>query len=173
MIFKEVAMIYRFTGSYHVHECTRTFDEVVRILEAAVGSVENQVFGHEVMEAKTPSDFKARMHKHESTSGFMRFHTIDHGAWMAALGGGRNARMYTIGNPLIADTMIKHDMGVGLNVPVRIAVYEEPSTGKVHVTYNLPSSLMSALGNEDVAKAASALDMKLIKLAEEASGTKA
>jgi uncharacterized protein (DUF302 family) len=166
-------MIHRFIGSYHVHECARTFDEVVRILEAATGSVENQVFGHEVMAATSPSDFKERMHTHESTSGFMRFHTIDHGAWMAELGSGRNAKMYTIGNPLIAETMIKHDMGVGLNVPVRIAVYEEPSTGKVYVSYNLPSSLMSALDNEDVTNAARALDMKLIKLAEEASGTKA
>jgi Domain of unknown function DUF302 len=85
----------------------------------------------------SPSDFEARMHTHEGTSGFMRFHTIDHGAWLAALGSSGKARMYTIGNPLIARTMIKHDLGVGLNVPVRIAVYEEPSSGKVRVTYNL------------------------------------
>lgn len=69
------------------------------------------------------------MRTYESTSGFMRFHTIDHGAWLATLGSSGQARMYTIGNPLIARTMIKHDLGVGLNVPVRIAVYQEPSSG--------------------------------------------
>ncbi len=166
-------MIQKFTGRYQVHESNRSFADVVAVLEAAVGSVENETFADEVSEARDPSDFEARMHKHESTSGFMRFHTIDHGAWLAALGSSGKARMYTIGNPLIARTMIKHDLGVGLNVPVRIAVYEEPSSGKVRVAYDLPSSLMSALENSDVNEAARALDAKLIALAEKVSGANA
>jgi uncharacterized protein (DUF302 family) len=166
-------MIQQFTGWYQVHESNRSFADVVAALEAAVGSVENEAFADEVSEARGPSDFEARMHKYESTSGFMRFHTIDHGTWLAALGSSGKARMYTIGNPLIARTMIKHDLGVGLNVPVRIAVYEEPSSGKVRVAYNLPSSLMSALENNDVSEAAQALDAKLIALAEKVSGAKA
>ena len=166
-------MIKEFSGQYHVHESNRSFADVVAALEAAVGSVENEAFDHELSEVRDPSDFEARMHTHESTSGFMRFHTIDHGAWLAALGSRGNAKMYTIGNPLIARTMIKYNLGVGLNVPVRIAVYEEPSTGKVYVTYNLPSSLMSVLHDKDVGEAARALDAKLIALAEKASGSKA
>jgi uncharacterized protein (DUF302 family) len=166
-------MIQKFTGWYQVHDSNRSFADVVAALEAAVGSVENEAFADEVSEARDPSGFEARMHKHESTSGFMRFHTIDHGAWLAALGNSAKARMYTIGNPLIARTMIKHDLGVGLNVPVRIAVYQEPSSGKVRVAYNLPSSLMSALENNDVSEAAQALDAKLIALAEKVSGAKA
>jgi uncharacterized protein (DUF302 family) len=166
-------MIQQFTGWYQVHESNRSFADVVAALEAAVGSVENEAFADEVSEARDPSDFEARMHQHESTSGFMRFHTIDHGAWLAALGSSGKARMYTIGNPLIARTMIKYDLGVGLNVPVRIAVYEEPSSGKVRVAYNLPSSLISALENNNVTEAAQALDAKLIALAEKVSGAKA
>ena len=138
-----------------------------------MGSVENEAFADELSDSRAPSDFEARMHKHESTSGFMRFHTIDHGAWLAALGSSGKARMYTIGNPLIARTMIKHDLGAGLNVPVRIAVYEEPSSGRVRVAYDLPSSLMSALDDKDVSDAAQALDAKLIALAEKVSGAKA
>jgi len=104
----------------------RSFAEVVAALEAAVGSVECEVFDHELSEARDPSDFEARMRTHESTSSVMRFHTIDHGAWLATLGSSGQARMYTIGNPLIARTMIKHDLGVGLNVPVRIAGVMSP-----------------------------------------------
>jgi uncharacterized protein (DUF302 family) len=166
-------MIKEFVGRIHVHASSRPFADVVATLEAAVGSVECEVFDHELSEARDPSDFVARMHAYESSSGFMRFHTIDHGAWLAALGYSGKARMYTIGNPLIARTMITHDLGVGLNVPVRIEVYQEPSSGKVHVSYNLPSSLMSALGNKDVSEAAHALDAKLVELAEKASEAKA
>jgi uncharacterized protein (DUF302 family) len=165
-------MVKEFTGRCYVHVSSRSYADVVAALEAAVGSVENEVFDHEVSEACTPSDFEARMHAHENTSGFMRFHTIDHGAWLAALGSSGKARMYTIGNPLIARTMMKYDLGVGLNVPVRIAIYEEPSTKKVLVSYNLPSSLMSVLDDKDVSAAAQALDAKLIALAEKVSGAK-
>jgi uncharacterized protein (DUF302 family) len=172
-LLKEIVMIRKFTGSYQVHESNRSFADVVAALEAAVGSVENEAFAEEVSKTRDPSDFEARMHKHESTSGFMRFHTIDHGAWLAALGSSGKARMYTIGNPLIARTMIKHNLDVGLNVPVRIAICEEPSSGEVRVAYNLPSSLISALQDNDVSEAAHALDAKLIALAEKVSGAKA
>jgi len=44
----------------------------------------------------------------------MRFLTVDHGAWMARVGLKAKARMYTIGNPLIARTMLetRHCRGI-------------------------------------------------------------
>src|SRR5215467_4236362 len=68
---KEIVMFKEFTGRYHVHESSRSFADVVAALEAAVGSVENETFDHELSEARDPSDFEERMHRHESTSGFM------------------------------------------------------------------------------------------------------
>jgi hypothetical protein len=43
---------------------------------------------------------------------------------LARIGLDAKARMYTIGNPLIARTMIQHDLGVGLNVPIRLMIFE-------------------------------------------------
>jgi uncharacterized protein (DUF302 family) len=166
-------MIREFTGRYQVHETARSFGEVTTALENAFGSVENEIFRNEVSQSKDPADFENRMRSYEKTSGFMCFHTIDHGEWLAALGSTGRAKMYTIGNPLIARTMIKYDLGVGLNVPVRVAVHEDPATKRVQVSYNLPSSLMSALANDDVSKAAKNLDAQLIALAEQATGVAA
>jgi uncharacterized protein (DUF302 family) len=166
-------MIHEFAGRYQVHETSRSFSEVTAALEDAFGSVENEVFRDEVSQSKDPADFENRMRSYEKTSGFMCFHTIDHGEWLAALGSKGRTKMYTIGNPLIARTMIKYDLGVGLNVPVRVAVHEDPATKKVRVSYNLPSSLMSALANDDVSRAAKNLDAKLIALAEKVTGVAA
>jgi Domain of unknown function DUF302 len=44
----------------------------------------------------------------------MRFLTVDHGAWLARIGLNAKARMYTIGNPLIARTILEHDIVTGL-----------------------------------------------------------
>ena len=105
----------------------------------------------------------------------MRFSTIDHGAWLSTLGigAGTKAKLYTIGNPLIARTMIVHDLGVGLNVPVRVLIYEDRSSGTARLAYDLPSSLMSGLRNPDVDAAARDLDAKLVALAEVATGSSA
>ena len=70
---------------------------------------------------------------------------------------------------MIAITMIKHDIRVGLNVPVRIYIYEG-ADGRTRVAYDLPSTLMSGLDGADVAEAARKLDAKLIAVAETISG---
>jgi uncharacterized protein (DUF302 family) len=46
-------------------------------------------------------------------------------------------RSYIIGKPLIAQTMITHDPGVGLNVPIRVVIYQTTS-GEARMAYDLP-----------------------------------
>ena len=166
-------MIDEFTVRHHEHISARSFDEVIATFEAAVGSVEDGGIEDDAEATRSPSDFAARIRSREGPSGFMRFLTIDHGAWLARNGLIAKARMYTIGNPLIAWTMIKHDLGAGLNVPIRLMIYEEPGSRTVRLAYDLPSSLMSRLSDEEVAAAARKLDAKLGALAELATGAPA
>jgi uncharacterized protein (DUF302 family) len=101
----------------------------------------------------------------------MRFQTLDHGAWSALYGDPFKARLYILGNPLIARTMMQYDLRVGLNVPVRLLIYET-AAGEVRLGYDLPSSMMSRLVNADVTAAARKLDAKLAALAERVTGAK-
>ena len=57
--------------------------------------------------------------------------------------------------------MLRHDVGAGLNVPVRIFIYQHQD-GNTRVAYDLPSTLMSNLKGDPVAEAASKLDAKLV-----------
>jgi uncharacterized protein (DUF302 family) len=166
-------MITQISVVHHEHISERTFGEVVTLFEGAVGSVEDHGFEAVVEAAETSSDFEARVRSREGTSGFMRFLTVDHGAWLAHIGTDGKARMYTIGNPLIARTMLTHDIAAGLNVPVRLMIYEHTQSGTVRLAYDLPSSLMSGLHNEEVTAAAKKLDAKLSALAELATGASA
>ena len=159
-----------FTVHHNEHVSSRPFEEVVNAFESAVGSVEDAGFSALLAETKNADEFEASIHSREGSSGFMRFLTVDHGAWLARIGLNAKARMYTIGNPLIARTMLEHDIAAGLNVPVRLMIYEEPVSRTIRLTYDLPSSLMSGLQNEKVAAAAKKLDAKLIALAVHATG---
>jgi uncharacterized protein (DUF302 family) len=160
---------------HHIeHISSHTFDQVVADFEALVGHVEDGAFHRLAATANNQEDFKRGVHEHEGKSGFMQFLLVDHGAWLPHVGiNGKKARMYTIGNPLIAETMLKHDLRVGLNVPVRLLIYENSTDGTVRLAYDLPSSLMSRLKNEDVTTAARKLDAKLQDLCERATGVSA
>jgi len=162
-----------FTVHHNEHVSSRSFDEVVSAFESAMGSVEDTRFPTLLASTKSAEEFETGVRSREGTSGFMRFLTVDHGAWMARIGLNPKARMYTIGNPLIARTMLEHDIAAGLNVPVRLIIYEDAASRTTRLAYDLPSSLMSGLKNKKVTVAAKKLDAKLIALAIHATGADA
>ncbi len=172
--FKEqAAVIDSFTVQQCAHVSQRSFKDVVAAFEAELGSVEDPaVMPREVAAATSQADFEARIGAYEGRSGFMRFLTNDHGDWLSRVGVQAKIRSYIIGNPLIAQTMITHDPGVGLNVPIRVLIYQTPSD-EVRLAYDLPSSQMSRLNNDDVSAAAIKLDAKLRSLAVLATGVAA
>jgi uncharacterized protein (DUF302 family) len=161
------------TVHHNEHVSSRSFEEVIRAFESAVDSVEDTGFPALLASTKSAREFESRVKSREGVSGFMRFLTVDHGAWLARIGLNAKARMYTIGNPLIARTMLEHDIAAGLNVPVRLIIYEDAVNRRTRLAYDLPSSLMSGLQNEKVTPAAKKLDAKLIALAVHATGVEA
>jgi uncharacterized protein (DUF302 family) len=166
-------MIDSFTVQHCEHVSPRSFEAVAAAFEAELGSVEDPaIIPREVAAATNRADFAARISAYEGRSGFMRFLTNDHGAWMSRVGVEAKIRSYIIGNPLIAQTMITHDPAVGLNVPIRVVIYQTAS-GEARLAYDLPSSLMSRLHNDDVSAAALKLDAKLRALAVLATGATA
>lgn len=148
----------------------RGFDAVVAAFEAAVGPGDGQTFQSIVEHTTSLDNFTSRIRATEGASGFILFLKVEHGPWMARVGMGGRATMYTIGNPLIAETMIRHNIEVGLNVPVRVLIYENPTTKAGRIGYDLPSSLMARLRNEQVTAAAKLLDDKLAALARHCTG---
>jgi uncharacterized protein (DUF302 family) len=162
-----------FTVHHNEHVSSRSFEQVVSAFESAVGSIEDTGFPALLASTKSVEEFQASVQSRAGSSGFMRFLTVDHGAWMARVGLNAKARMYTIGNPLIARTMLEHGIAAGLNVPVRLIIYEDAANRTTRLAYDLPSSLMSGLKNKKVTVAAKKLDAKLIALAIHATSAEA
>ncbi|NYH25969.1 DUF302 domain-containing protein [Paraburkholderia bryophila] len=149
---------------------TRPFDDVIHAFESQVGSLEETDWQQVVSDSSDKGAFEQRINESLGSSGFTRFLTVDHGKWMALQGHPSKFVMYTIGNPFIAITMLRHDVEAGLDVPVRIAIYEHHS-GDTRFTYNIPSSLLSGINNPSLHEAALKLDSKLMALAESVTGS--
>jgi uncharacterized protein (DUF302 family) len=161
-------MIRSIAVEHYEHVSDRSFESVVAALKAATGSVE-EGFAQVTNQATNSEEFEAIFRAREGSSGFMRFDTFDHGKWLQLIGQTAKAVMVILGNPLIARTMLQHDIRAGLNVPVRLLIYEH-TDGSTRVAYDLPSSLMSGLENADVTAAATKLDEKLVALAKAITG---
>ena len=158
----------RFEVEHIEYVTDRTVDEVAYALESATGDVTNGRYEREIASAKDKGDFEVRARAFEADSGFMRFLALDFGGFLSLMGPPTKVRQYTIGNPLIAFTMLKYDVQAALDVPVRLIIYQGKD-GRTRIGYDRPSSLMSRIGDADLMVAARKLDEKLAALVERAA----
>ena len=165
-------MINRYTVENREHVSEKSYEEMVAAFETAVGDAEH----HEVIDALDAAENAAQWQRAVTAmfgpAGFVRVFSIDHGRWMSFYGAKVKAKKYVYGNPLVAETMLAHDLRAGLQVPLSIMIRED-ADGHARVSYDLPSSVMSFLDSPELAKAARALDAKLTAFVEELTGASA
>ena len=150
-------------------ESTRSFDEVLLNLQKLVGTTEHM----DVLQGLSESNrehYEKVVQSQLGESGFMLFLSIDHGEWLPVFGIQRKVVRWIFGNPLIAITMLRHDITAGLFAPVELLLFENESGGGSTVVYDLPSSLMVIERNPALLAAAEVLDRKVQTLVSRVTG---
>ncbi|GAY13842.1 DUF302 domain-containing protein [Mycobacterium sp. shizuoka-1] len=154
----------RFAGVRVHYQSTKTPADLLAALLADIG--EQPVPITEIGTACGDWDsYREEVEKYVGPSGFMLFALLDHGGWIGKAGIGRSVIRVILGNPLIAITMLRHDVTAGLFVPVELLIVDTEDGGS-SLTYVRPSSLMLTEPNPGLQTAAEALDDKLAALAE-------
>ena len=101
----------------------------------------------------------------------MLFSEFDHGAWINKFGIHRRVLRWILGNPLIAITMLRHDIVAGLLLPFEILLTDRLAESGSTVSYVRPSSVIAVEENPPLLAAAQALDSKLQTLITRATNT--
>ncbi|OBI10770.1 hypothetical protein A5714_17505 [Mycobacterium sp. E2462] len=157
----------RFDGVRVRYDSAKSYDQLVSALLDEIGH--RPVPINEFARTRDSwESFEQEVEPHVSPSGFMLFGTFDHGAWITKAGIDRKVLRVVLGNPLIAITMLRHDVKAGLFAPVEVVIVDEGEGSSL--TYVKPSSLMVVEPNADLRSAAEALDAKLAALAEQVTG---
>lgn len=144
-------------------DSNKSYDELVGALFADVG--DKPVPIEDLVPALGSWDsLQAEVESRVGPSGFMLFGLFDHGAWIKKAGIDRKVLRAIIGNPLIAITMLRHDVAAGLFAPVELLLVQHDD-GHGSLIYVKPSSLMVIESNPPLLAAAQQLDAKLYALA--------
>ena len=158
----------RFDGVRVRYDSSKSFDALVAALLADIG--EQPVSIDEIGKTSTSWDsYEQKVQSYVGPSGFMLFALFNHGGWIAKAGINRKVLRVILGNPLIAITMLRHDVTAGLFAPVEVLLADGPD-GHSSFTYVKPSSLMVVEPNPELLSAATELDAKLAALAAKVTG---
>jgi uncharacterized protein (DUF302 family) len=154
-----------FTGIRVQVETVVSLDDVIVRLRGLMGQTTIPDVVRLAKELSSEEEYVREVSKRfVGESGFMLFSEIDHGTWIERFGIKRRVLRWILGNPLIAITMIRHDIAAALLVPVEILISERPGGQGATVIYVRPSSLMAIGDNQDLLTAAQELDAKLNSL---------
>jgi uncharacterized protein (DUF302 family) len=147
------------------------FVEVRARLLGAMGKAPAKEVGGLADAVGGPEEFARQVQERlVGASGFMLFAEIDHGTWIKIYGINQRSVRLILGNPLIAITMMRHDLNAGLFAPVELLLTEKKDDEGSAVLYVLPSSLIAVdEANAELRAAAQALDAKLDALVHHAT----
>ena len=146
------------------------FDDVLTRLRSLMGRTSTSEIVALAQADTTEAEFvRTVQERFEGESGFMLFAEIDHGGWLSKFQVHRRTVRWILGNPLIAFTMIRHDITAGLFAPVEILVTEAEGGQGTMVTYVRPSSLMVIEENPPLLAMATLLDAKFDALISSAT----
>ncbi|KAF8639717.1 hypothetical protein AX17_000979 [Amanita inopinata Kibby_2008] len=161
-----IKTITTFTAQLVTFESTSSFKEVIARLDSALNKEGSKQIMVKLGAATSKGEVEELVNGTRGTSDLLYFFEINHHKWLNVYEERQcpAAVIYTIGNPIIAHTIIKHDIRAAYNIPPRLLVLENPDRSGVKVIYHLPSSVMALTNDTNIRAAAEYLDSKLDKL---------
>ena len=148
---------------------SKSFDEIVAGVNAAVGHPDMAEFARSSREARSFAELKSAVENGLSDAGLMLFMQLDHGAVLRKETGRDTPRIirFIIGNPLIMKEMAKHVPDAGSYAPVTVLV-DERADG-VHLSYDKMESFLAPYENAAALEVARELDRKVERILQQAA----
>ncbi|OCH84148.1 hypothetical protein OBBRIDRAFT_432331 [Obba rivulosa] len=144
--------------------CERLDEELHR-------GADSQAALNATLNAKTKDEIEKNVQALSHGNDFL-FYGITHHAWFNVYMGAPDAAspttVYTVGNALLAQTLLRHSLAASLHIPPRVLILARADGEGTCVVYDLPSSVIGpglvGSAHEELRAAAEAVDAKLERL---------
>jgi uncharacterized protein (DUF302 family) len=140
---------------------SKTFDEVMAALDAAIGHPEAAKFRNQMTAAKSYEELEKVVAEAAGPSGLIEFTRFDLGGVLKKKHGANAPRCVrlVIGNPVIMAQLVEHTPDAGSYAPVTILVDERGD--RVHISYDLMARLLAPYADAEALGVARDLDAKV------------
>ena len=165
--------VMAFEGKRVKFESDRSFEQVREELHSLVPkTMPTETYPEAMKKAGglNRATFESVVQSQLGEYGFMLFHEFDFSIWLPLYGVNRKVARLILGNPLIAITMIRHDVDAALFTPVELLLRESDTGEGSAIIYDLPSSLIAIRENPPLLDVALELDRKLEAVVRRAMG---
>jgi hypothetical protein len=144
----------------------KPYEQLLQDFHAAVGQVDLPKFFELVARGASWQEVVAASRSMEGPSGFMWFDVTPMCLLFSLHDTGiRRCQVYTVGDPILAETMVSRDTSVSIYLPTKITLYEDRA-GRGRIVYVLPSSQIGQLGSGFLARQSREVDRKLQALVD-------
>jgi uncharacterized protein (DUF302 family) len=138
-----------------------SYEALVQRFEATLGTWDPAA-ALKLVERKAPwTDVEAAAAKAAGSRGLMIIASLDQGQLTTLSGRVKKCRLYLVGNPVIASTILDINPQGALYVPFRVALWEADGSGGARVSFDRPGSSLAALGNPAIDEIGRQLDAKI------------
>ena len=150
---------------------SKSFGDIVAVLDAAIGHPDMNLFRRDVTAAKTYAELEDIVRKAVGSSDLMEFTRFDLGEILRKEQGTSLPRSLRLvaGNPLIMKQMVKHLPDAGSYAPVTILIDERPDG--VHLSYDRMASLLAPYESAEALSVARELGSKVETLLNRAANS--
>jgi len=164
-----------FTAKLIKFDTAVPFAQVISRLNIAVNKEGSGNIMAKIKLVDTQDEFSAVINDTIGDSGFLYFMEVKQHRLLEYTDGVKkpSALLYTIGNPLIAQMILKYNIFAAYNIPLRLLILEKPDEIGTTVLYYLPSSILGQPGADDPVLHAGVqdLDIRLETLVERITKT--
>jgi len=140
---------------------TKSFEEILEKLSAAIGHPDIHAFHNAISAAKTMFEIETVVNNAIGSSELMEFARFDAGEIVNKENNQHRYKLLRliVGNPVIMKDMAKTVPDAAAYAPITILVSERADG--VHLVYDTMASLLAPYKNESATKVANALDVKV------------
>jgi hypothetical protein len=140
---------------------TKQFHEVMSVLSAQIGPVDDTMLSRAISSTHSYSDFEFIVQKMIGPSGLLEYMRVDVGRFMSKGNAGKSAKSLRllVGNPLVLRQLTEHLPDAASYAPASILI-DEREDG-IHLSYNRIASFLSCYGQPTASTIAQEFDQKV------------
>jgi len=138
-----------------------SYPDLVAAFERQLGRLDPAAMGSLVHRNAPWREVEQEIQRQAGPHGLMILFVANQGALISLWGVNRRCTLYLVGNPIIAERILRVDVRAALYVPFRVCLYDDGAPGGAVMSFDRPSSFLAALNRPELDEIGVLLDSKI------------